>query len=631
MSKSSKLTVLFFSLLLFPGLLHAQLKEEEDSYYLFPIKPGIRNTLAGTMGELRSSHFHTGIDIRTGGQQGIPVQASADGYISRIRVSGGGYGYSLYLKHPNGKTTVYAHLKSFTKEVEKYVKEAQYKKESFEINLFPKATEFKVIRGDTIALSGNTGSSGGPHLHYDIRDENQDLLNPLTFGFNEVIDTRNPIASSFALVPFSNDTRVNGKFSRQEFKLNKQKNIYTGDTIKAIGTIGIELNAWDRMDGTRFRTGINEISVKVNEQMVHNQVIDTWSFSRARSFYQHINYESLQQSRKRYHKLYVDNGNAMKFYDNIPGYGKFSIEEGKLYKIEMVLIDSYENQSKVQFYIRGSKQTEGIEERLNSFQIIDKTLKIVGDSLTNDVAKFNLGSETHHSKNAYSTKSGAPVFLWNLRDDIPESVELSDTIIDTNILSLVPSGKEYKVFNGHSDIFFNKGSLFDSLVFSIKYKEDSTISNQIVSLGNNNIPLKGSVSIVLKPDSQVKNKDNSFVYQVYGKNSYGFIGGEWKEEHIEARIRAFGNFTILTDSIKPMIKPLIVNRDRVVFKLEDKLSGLKKIKASLNGEWILIAGDPKRKQYWTEKRNLDDNYAGDFILEVTDNANNTKIYKTKIK
>ena len=171
----SKKQLIFFFLLLVGTWGFSQPSEEEFGYFIFPINPGVRNTLAGTMGELRSTHFHTGIDIRTGGQQGLSVLSAAEGYISRIKVSGSGYGNTIYVLHPNGKTTVYAHLKSFRADIEKYVKDAQYKKESFEVNLFPKANQFVLVKGDTLALSGNSGSSGGPHLHFDIRDENQNL------------------------------------------------------------------------------------------------------------------------------------------------------------------------------------------------------------------------------------------------------------------------------------------------------------------------------------------------------------------------------------------------------------------------------------------------------------------------
>ena len=160
------LTVYIFS---FTSFLNAQ---SSDNYYLFPIRPGEQNYLAGTMGELRSSHFHAGIDIKTGGQSGWPVYAAADGYINRIRISNGGYGHALYIAHTNGTSTVYGHLSKFNDDIAAYVLDEQYEQQSFTLQLFPNKEQFKVKKGDIIAYSGNTGSSTGPHLHFEIWHNN---------------------------------------------------------------------------------------------------------------------------------------------------------------------------------------------------------------------------------------------------------------------------------------------------------------------------------------------------------------------------------------------------------------------------------------------------------------------------
>lgn len=288
---------------------------QAQSELLFPIKPGIPNTLAGTMGELRSSHFHTGIDVRTGGQEGLAVLAADDGYVSRIAVNPGGYGNALYIKHPNGHTTVYAHLKSFNEKIANYVRSEQYKKQKFAVNLFPNASSFKVNRGDEIAISGNSGSSGGPHLHFDVRNRNQDLLNPLHYGFKEITDIRAPQAKTLAITTSSIESRVNGEFGRIEIPFEYVKNNYfVRDTIHALGRIGLELFAYDRMNNTRFRTGINKIEVKVNNRVHMITSIDTWPFSKSRQFYTYLNYEALANSSKRFHKLYIDEGNHLDFY-----------------------------------------------------------------------------------------------------------------------------------------------------------------------------------------------------------------------------------------------------------------------------------------------------------------------------
>jgi peptidase M23B len=150
----------------------------------FGLPVDISILLAGNFGELRPNHFHAGLDIKTQGKQGLNIYSIEDGVISRIKVSTTGYGKVLYISHPNGYTSVYAHLQKFAPEIEKYVKKQQYEKKSYEIELFPKDSDFSIKKGDIIALSGNTGGSAAPHLHFELRDsKNQNALNPFLFGY----------------------------------------------------------------------------------------------------------------------------------------------------------------------------------------------------------------------------------------------------------------------------------------------------------------------------------------------------------------------------------------------------------------------------------------------------------------
>ena len=140
--------------------------------YLFPIKPGVQNYLSGNLGELRGDHFHMGLDIKTNGKIGIPVYATSNGYVERIRVSGTGYGKVIYLKHEDGNKSVYAHLNKFNTTLEKYVLNYQYTNKTFIANLYPSSKRFSYKKGELLGFSGNSGSSGGPHLHFEIWHNN---------------------------------------------------------------------------------------------------------------------------------------------------------------------------------------------------------------------------------------------------------------------------------------------------------------------------------------------------------------------------------------------------------------------------------------------------------------------------
>src|ERR1035437_2420876 len=193
----------------------------DPHYYEVPVR--IPVFLAGNFGELRPNHFHAGIDIKTQGKTGLPVYAAADGFISRIAISPVGYGNVLYIDHPNGTTTIYGHLERFSPPVAEYIRKIQYDKEQFAVDqIVPKGT-FQVKQGEQIAWSGNAGSSGGPHLHFEIRRTKEEIiLNPLLFNM-PVKDKLRPLIQCLMIYPVSEDASVNGKQTPQRFDVMKIK------------------------------------------------------------------------------------------------------------------------------------------------------------------------------------------------------------------------------------------------------------------------------------------------------------------------------------------------------------------------------------------------------------------------
>src|SRR5690606_31615872 len=172
---------LIFCSLLFTQFLFSQQPYPKD-YFQSPLDVPI--VLSGSFGELRSNHFHSGLDIKTQQREGLDVFTTASGYVSRIKIQHYGYGKAVYITHPNGYTTVYAHLQGVGPKIQEYVKKEAYERQSYEIELFPKPGELPVSRGELIAFSGNTGGSGGPHLHYEIRNAKAEPINPLLFGYD---------------------------------------------------------------------------------------------------------------------------------------------------------------------------------------------------------------------------------------------------------------------------------------------------------------------------------------------------------------------------------------------------------------------------------------------------------------
>ena len=262
---------LFCSLLSFQNLAQKTRLLYPKDYFLFPINPKQQNYLAGGMGDLRADHFHAGIDIKTQGREGLAVQASADAYVSEIRVQTSGYGNVVFLTHPNGYVSVYGHLREFAEPLATYVKKKRLENQTFEIQLKPAVNEFVVKKGQIIGYSGNTGGSAGPHLHFEIRDINNNILNPLNFGFTEIKDNVPPIFQQLFIKTLGTDARVNGEFGRKSFHpIKKADGTYgINAEISAIGEIGLELLAVDKMNDTHNSNGLSCTELFVDGKEVH--------------------------------------------------------------------------------------------------------------------------------------------------------------------------------------------------------------------------------------------------------------------------------------------------------------------------------------------------------------------------
>ncbi|MDC6467988.1 M23 family metallopeptidase [Flavobacteriaceae bacterium] len=300
-----KIKVLFF---LCCAPLFAQ-EELPENYFSNPVK--IPLVLSGNFGELRNNHFHSGLDIKTQQQSGIPIYAPADGFVNRIKVSHFGYGKALYLKHPNGFQTVYAHLKKYSDTVQKFVKNAQYKKESYEIEIFPEANQLKVKKGDLIGYTGNSGSSDGPHLHFEIRDKNSRPMNPLLFGIT-IPDSRNPIVTNLYAYPLAKSSQINQSKNPVKIRLILQKDgSYKAENITAFGKIGFGISAFDQQNGASNKNGVYEINTFYNGKQNFKVVFEKFSFAETGYINRYIDYNYFKNNKIRIQKLFRESNNPL--------------------------------------------------------------------------------------------------------------------------------------------------------------------------------------------------------------------------------------------------------------------------------------------------------------------------------
>ncbi len=625
-----------------PCLAQAQFSKPEEKFpdeerYLYPIYPGRPGSIAGTMGELRSTHFHSGIDIRTDNMVGRPVQASKSGYISRVSVSGAGYGNVIYITHADGNTTLYAHLQNFLGRLGDYILEEQYRRQANEIDLQFREDQFLVKQGDTIALSGNTGSSSGPHLHFDIRDAENYALDPIKVGgFPELVDNLPPAAEKIALRTLDIDARINDRFGRFEFYAQRVGNNYVlSKSIMARGNIGIELIAKDKFTPhSQFYGGVNYIEMRVDSQLVFSQAIEKVNVDETRAIYSLMDFKTMRNKGTRFYKLYIDDGNDLKFYDSSPGTGKITVNPLKESTVQIKMEDSDGNASTLTFRLMPTKPIQEV-----------KSLEVVSSAVSADINENILMVTAKPCKQsgniALLHKDGAAyeiepdyfnynqaVYLFDLRKTIPDSITICGNSVVPNIDLSIPSGTEYTFYSDLMDVQFPMNALYDTLYLKTGYKQ-GTDGAEIFTIGSYDVPLNKSINVSIKPQHGYAQPEKLAVYRQLGKSFY-YLGGEWLNGRMHFSTRDFGDFTMLEDSTAPGISVLSINNRAARFKIKDDLSGIASFEATIDGAWLLMSYDNKSNTLQSKKIDPAIPLRGMFELVVTDNAGNKSRYSRKI-
>lgn len=545
------------------------------NYFIAPMDVPL--DLSGNFGELRPDHFHTGIDITTHNVEGIPVKAAADGYVSRVRIGPWGYGRVLYVTHPNGYTTVYGHLSRFNSGLTAFAKTNQYAGQNFEIdfNLLP--TQFPVKQGEIIAWSGNTGSSGGPHLHFEIRDaKTEEALNPLLFGF-AVKDNVAPTAVTLVIIPGDNTATVNGVNALKKIPLKQSGSTYVfanaAENITVYGKVGFAIEAFDKESNPTGKNGVYGIRLTCDGQTIYSHQLDRIPFDKSRFINCFINYEENQRNNRFYQQSFLLPNNQLPVYDTTVNNGYCFFPTEMLHRFSYELYDVYGNESTVNFKVKS-------------------------------LAK----SPLDRSKAAYVPMYR--VLAWDTTNLIEENdfrFETPDDAFYKNEIfkfTVDPAGKAYSAKIN-----------FDPL-----------------------IPIQKTCTLTVYATVPDTLKSKTLLAFTNRKGVRSAAGGKWIGNGVTAEIKEFGSYQVTVDTIAPIVTPSnfdlkgarqsdFSTLKKIQFKMSDNFSGIASFNAFIDGKWVLMEYEPKGKLIWYTF----DEHCGkgkhSLELRVMDKVGNLTVYK----
>lgn len=528
-------------------------------------------TLSANFGELRPNHFHSGIDLKTQGVVDKPVYSIEDGYVSRISVSPSGYGLAIYVNHPSGHTCVYGHLNGYASRIADYVKTKQYEQESYRIDIPLNADEIPVKKGELIAYSGNTGSSGGPHVHFEIRNtEDQLALDPLVYYKEQIADVVSPQLKGIAVYPIENGGVINGdvKPFRASITTDK-KGVYLPikDTIKAWGRVGIGVYANDRMTATNNIYGVYRVRLFLNNEKIFSSEITSVNFGTSKMINSMIDFDYWYNRRIFYQKSFIEPGNKLPIYQAVND-GYMDIKEEKVYNFRYELEDLYGNQTDYAFSLKGIKQEVPQPECMQ-------------------LMKWD--EENYYSGELFSIV-------------IPQNSLYKNLCFNLNrTQSIGYMSSLYRINDTHVPL--NNGC-----EITIKLTKDT-------------LPNKAQYGIV-----RVNDGNDSWVGGTYRNGSMTVGIGELGNTYAVS-------FDNKAPDITPIQPVKWVSQREIKIRLTDNKSGIVSHKGTIDGEFALFENDVKSSiyTYRFDSKRLKRGQVHKLVFTATDGCGNTSIYKYEFR
>jgi len=506
-----------------------------DSIHSYQSPLDMELFLAGNFGELRNNHFHAGLDFKTQGTVDHPVRSFADGYVCRVGINALGYGIVVYVRHPQmGLTSVYGHLNGFSDYIYKKVRARQTELEENNIQLTFGPEELPVKQGDIIAKSGNTGSSGGPHVHFELRDcndEDDEFFNPMPFFRKNISDGRAPRANTIYFYPRGGV--VAGLTSRQAATVivaqSGKRTI--NKNYSAWGRIGLGVKAFDYIENMGNTYGVYRIQLYKDDKLIYHFVADRFRHSERRYTNSLTDFRGWVNQRSMIQQSFIAPGNHLRMIDRTLGDGTFVIDEERLYHFKYVLTDTHGNKSEIEFTIKGKKYTlpKDPYEGLKTGDVTGKGILVrVEDELDFD----SLGCHIHMpAENLYETT--VLPFKRSVQTD-PQRPCVSDIYV---------TGSAAMPVHDFYDL---------------------------------SIPLPKAYTDTLTDPKAL------FVVNLDG----GYIGGTYKDGAMHVKVREFGRFVVRRDISKPSGTIVSMSYNRAQISVADRGSGVAQYKVFIDGHFV---------------------------------------------
>jgi hypothetical protein len=569
----------FFLVMLFCA--SPAVRAQEPAYYRSPLDSAMTLSLAGNFGEPRDDHFHSGVDFRVGGQPGARLYAVADGYIARLSISPGGYGKAVYIRHPNGATSVYAHLHAFPSKVKKYIEGIQYTKQRFAVNETLDSAAFPVKQGQLVGIAGNSGNSFGAHLHFELRETATDkTLNMIKAGVYRMPDNIPPKFHDIVFYAYGKPAGVPDIapfFSYVDGRITKENPVAVPDTF----FVAVDVD--DRQNGTSGVLGINRLVVKLDGDVLFAYRMDGFLFEDTRYINSLMAYDWWRTRKRPMIKTYLEPGNRLLYvYDKVANDGLVALADSAVHTLEITAYDDVGNFSLISF---------NVQKRARARPAGETEAGVASEA---DSAAARRVPMFHDSVNVFHAHG---------------------------LKVTVPAGSLYR------PVWFTADTL---------PRPDSSCS-AYWRIHTPETPLHRAAQIHLPAAVPGHLQSKAVVASYNSKGKITSSGGTWDGDGVRASITAFGDYFVVLDTVPPRIAPQFApranmrKREKLSVNITDNLSGIGSYHATIDGQWALMEYDAKDDvlDYFFDPARIRRGHTHTLVLTVTDRRLNVSTLETQ--